>query len=143
MYFVIYFKQINNNTLISFHMFDFDIFSGAPAPPEIRLATPGAPPIRCLVIGSFYGQSVYRLYWSSRFKEVQRQRNNGRRGLGLLLYQVWEVKTPNKELVGNLYVWFNMFVWFSQINVFTPSGSARVGRGWFQSNVQSTFNKTQ
>ncbi len=114
---------------------------GALAPPEIRLATPGAPPIRCLVIGSFYGQSVYRLCWSSRFKEVQRQRNNGRRGLGLLLYQVWEVKTPNKELVGILYVWFNMFVWFSQISVFTPSGSARVGRRWFQSNVQSTLIK--
>ncbi len=26
-----------------------------------QLATAGAPPIRCLVIGSFYGQSVYRL----------------------------------------------------------------------------------
>lgn len=48
---------------------------------------------------------------------MQHQKNNGRRGLGLLLYQVWEVKTPNKELVGTLFVWFNMFELFSQINV--------------------------
>lgn len=38
-------------------------------------------------------------------------------------------QTPNKELVGNLYVWLNIFVRFSQISVFTQSASFCVGHG--------------